>query len=56
MTLSEWYPCDSCNGTGKIIEDELPEDPTIGVSKICPVCNGKGKIDWVENEPNYEEE
>ena len=52
LNKGEYY-CSKCNGEGiipdttKIIKADLTS--LTYVSGICKKCEGKGKVDWVEN-------
>jgi len=45
------YICKHCNGTGS--EDDFRyiqlESNMFLKTKMCPVCLGKDKLDWIEN-------
>ena len=38
----EYIKCDKCNGNGIVLEKEF-------LGNICPKCDGKKELDWVEN-------
>ena len=46
--------CTKCEGSGEIVVEVPTINPTCGTPKknkvtfVCNVCNGKGKIDWIE--------
>jgi len=38
------YKCKGCSGGGKV-----DVGWSASIIKTCPVCNGKGKVDWIIN-------
>jgi len=40
--------CPKCNGSGLCDNNYIPDVPVFGVY-TCFKCNGKGKLDWIEN-------
>jgi DnaJ-class molecular chaperone len=53
------YTCEKCNGTGTIgfyvepfeimIRGMIQKSPGKMIKDNCTFCNGRGKLDWVEN-------
>jgi len=45
------YKCKKCNGKGTILAKDDPKTLIWLENQrvACPVCNGKGKLDWIEN-------
>jgi len=49
----KFYKCKECRGSGRVLQDikfiELARMKTYQRKVLCPICEGSGKVSWIDN-------